>query len=176
MSRILLIHHDPIQLHLLGLVLECDYKEVIPCMSFDEAWGCLRDHGDPSAVILDLHLQEMGNWDCRRFIENVSTYAHGSIPILALSSIYDEPELRQVSEDLGVHAFLSFPVGPHEFRDCVHQLIHEDEENRASLRIEESIRNREWNRKGVVEVEMERPVVCVGEEPTALTISTVEQS
>ncbi len=120
---ILVVNDDPVQLHLLGSLLDQDHEQVVRFTSSELAWQWIQDGNAPDGIILDLHMPGISGW---RFCELLRAH-YGSNrvlpPILAVSATYSSLEAKDLIRSLGATDFLSLPAEPGVFRSHVRQLI-----------------------------------------------------
>jgi PAS domain S-box-containing protein len=123
MASILVINDDPVQLHLLGSLLEQDHYEVIRFVCSENAWRWLQEGHVPDAIVLDLHMPGISGW---RFCELLhSHFSSGKPvpPVLAVSATYTGVDAQDILRDLGASAFLPLPAEPKHFRQQVRHLV-----------------------------------------------------
>jgi len=123
MSTILVINDDPVQLHLLGSLLEPDYDRVVRFACSESAWQWLQEGHVPDGIVLDLHMPGINGW---RFCELLhSVYGQGKPvpPVLAVSATYSGADARELLIDLGASAFLPLPADAGQIRQQVRLLV-----------------------------------------------------
>ncbi len=128
MSHIVILHHAPIQLHLLELLLKQDH-EIVSCYTdWDDLKDVLRDGSDVDGMVLDLHTMSSPSVENGSLLESFFNHWFYPIPVLGLTQSSCESEMIQLPDMLSMQAFLSFPLDPQDFRLCVQQLIHQRSE------------------------------------------------
>ena len=125
MSTLLVINDDPVQLHLLGSLLEQDHKHVVRFTSSESAWQWLQDGHVPDAIVLDLHMPGINGWRFCELLHKQVVHGHPMPPVLIVSATYSGMEAADVLSDLGASAFLPLPAEPARIRQQVRQLLEE---------------------------------------------------
>ena len=123
MAHILLLHHDPMQRHLLSSLLQQDSHHLMSCSSHEDIMRCIDacDHFD--GIVFDLEMIYFGWGPYRQAGEMELLSCEHHTPILGLSSHYADSESQQICEKFQLNAFLALPVNPHHFRQCVQNLV-----------------------------------------------------
>lgn len=125
MSTLLVINDDPVQLHLLGSLLEQDHDHVVRFTSSESAWQWLQDGHMPDAIILDLHMPGINGWRFCELLHMQAVQGKPVPPILVVSATYSGMNAEDVLSDLGASAFLPLPAEPVRIRQQVQQLLEE---------------------------------------------------
>jgi len=123
MATILVINDDPVQLHLLGSLLEQDYFEVIRFVCSENAWRWIKEGNVPDAIVLDLHMPGISGWRFCELLQSQFGPGRAVPPVLAVSATYAGVDAQDVLRDLGASAFLSLPAEPKQFRQQVRRLV-----------------------------------------------------
>ncbi len=123
MPTLLVINDDPVQLHLLGSLLEHDHEHVICFVSSESAWQWLQDGHVPDAIILDLHMPGINGWRFCELLHMEAVQGKPGPPILVVSATYSGMDAEDVLSDLGASAFLPLPAEPAVIREHVRQLL-----------------------------------------------------
>ncbi len=125
MSTLLVINDDPVQLHLLGSLLEQDHEHVVRFTSSESAWEWLQNGHVPDAIILDLHMPGINGWRFCELLHMQAVQGKPVPPILVVSATYSGMDAEDVLSDLGASAFLPLPAEPARIRQHVRQLLEE---------------------------------------------------
>ncbi len=125
MSTLLVINDDPVQLHLLGSLLEQDHEHVVRFTASESAWQWLQDGHVPDAIILDLHMPGINGWRFCELLHMQAVQGQSVPPILVVSATYSGMDAEDVLSDLGASAFLPLPAEPARIRQEVRQLLEE---------------------------------------------------
>ncbi len=125
MSTLLVINDDPVQLHLLGSLLEQDHEHVVRFTSSESAWQWLQDGHVPDAIILDLHMPGINGWRFCELLHMQVVQGRSVPPILVVSATYSGMDAEDVLSDLGASAFLPLPAEPARIREHVRLLLEE---------------------------------------------------
>lgn len=128
-KRILLVEDDPndAELTLKGLSTRNLANQVDWVKDGEEALDYLfkrgafadRPNGNPSVVILDLHLPKRNGLEVLQAIRKSAALKH--LPVVILTSSREEQDLTRGYE-LGVNAYVVKPLGFSEFIEAVQQL------------------------------------------------------
>jgi len=119
MSRVLLVHHEPVQRHFLASFLEHEGCDVIQSPNAEEACRLLQAQGSIDALLIDLHLPGVSGWECCRLLRQAYGGRFSHIPFICLSSCVSQIEGERVTAYLGGHAFLSLPIEPVALRQSL---------------------------------------------------------
>ena len=123
MSTILVINDDPVQLHLLGSLLEPEYDQVVRFACSESAWQWLQEGHGPDGIVLDLHMPGMNGWRFCELLHSVYRLEKPVPPVLAVSATYSVTDAQEFLTDLGATDFLALPTDPSEFRQRVRTLV-----------------------------------------------------
>ena len=123
MSSVLVINDDSVQLHLLATLLEQDQFDVQRSLSAVDALHILEAGKVFDAIVVDLHMPGMDGRQFCHFIRSQQFSGPKTIPLLVVSATHSGVDAEQMAADLGAHGFLSLPVEPSHFRNCVRNLV-----------------------------------------------------
>ncbi len=123
MSRILLVHHEPVPRHFLASFLEHEGFEVIHGTNAEEACRVLLAQEAIDAILIDLHLPGVNGWECCRVLRHAYHARFAKIPLICLSSHFSQIEGDRVTGYVGGHAFIPFPVDPVTLRHSLDEVL-----------------------------------------------------
>jgi PAS domain S-box-containing protein len=125
MSTLLVINDDPVQLHLLGSLLEQDHEQVMRFTCSEAAWQWLQDGHVPDAIVLDLHMSGINGWRFCELLHTQGQQGQPVPPVLVVSATYSGMDAEELLADLGASAFLPLPAEPGRIRQQVRRLLEE---------------------------------------------------
>ncbi len=125
MSALLLINDDPVQLHLLGSLLEQDHELVIRFTCSESAWRWLQEGHVVDIIVLDLHMPGINGWRFCELLHTQSKQGQPIPPVLVVSATYSGMDAEELLADLGASAFLPLPADPAQIRQQVRKLLEE---------------------------------------------------
>ena len=126
MAVILLVNDDPVQLHLLGSLLETEDWEICSCQSAEAALRVLCERQDIDALLVDLHMPGIDGWRFCRLLRSPEYSAFNTLPIIVMSATYSGADAEQITADLGANAFIALPVEPVRLRKNVTDVLRGD--------------------------------------------------
>ncbi|GJL53199.1 MAG: hypothetical protein NPIRA02_03310 [Nitrospirales bacterium] len=120
MACMLLIYQDPVQAYLLAMLLEAESIDPIICHGLEQALAVCDARNDIDGVLLDLQTlkADVGPLPARRHWSR-----HSSMPILGVSSYYDESDAEHICREFYLDGYLSLPVNPQRFQQCIQHLL-----------------------------------------------------
>ena len=108
-GRIVAINDDPIQLRLLGRILEAGGHEVRTYLGASEALAGLAARSDVDLFVVDLHMPGIDGWKFCRLLRSSDFPVFNGTPILVVSATFTGADVEAITADLGANAFLSVP-------------------------------------------------------------------
>jgi len=115
---VLLVDDDPVHRYVTSRVLRAVGYEVREAPSAGDAMRCATG---VAAMILDVGLPDLDGWEvCRRLRAAAPT---STLPVLHYSALYDGPQARKRSAEVGANAFLASPATPGVLTGVVDSLI-----------------------------------------------------
>ena len=109
MAVILLVNDDPLQLHLLGSLLETEEWEICSCQSAEAALRVLCERQDIDALLVDLHMPGIDGWRFCRLLRSPEYSVFNTLPIIVMSATFSGADAEQITADLGANAFIALP-------------------------------------------------------------------
>jgi len=123
MSRILLVHHEPLIRHLLATFLEESGVEVIQSPNGEDAFRQLQESNSVQAIVLDLDVPGVSGWEFCRLLRYGYGGRFATIPFCCLSSRLSTSEGEWITGVLGGQAFVPLPGEPASFRHCMAEVL-----------------------------------------------------
>jgi PAS domain S-box-containing protein len=121
--RIAIVNDDPVQLGLLGGILEKHDFEVWANLSASAALDDMDPSRVPDLIITDLHMPGIDGWKFCRLLRSPD-YAHlADVPILVMSATFSGAEVEALTRELGAEAFLPNPSPPDQLLRYVESLL-----------------------------------------------------
>jgi len=123
MAVILLVNDDPVQLHLLGSLLETEDWEICRCQGAEAALRVLCERKDIDGLLVDLHMPGIDGWRFCRLLRSPEYRVFNTLPIMVMSATFSGADAEQITADLGANAFISLPVDPSRLQKSVRQML-----------------------------------------------------
>jgi len=123
MSRVLLVHHEPVSRLFLASYLEHEGFDVIQSSKTEDALRLLQEQDSIDVLLIDLHLPGVSGWDCCRLLRHAYHGRFARIPFVCLSSRVSQAEGDRMASRLGGQAFLSLPVEPGTLRQSLDDVL-----------------------------------------------------
>ncbi len=118
-NKVMVIHDDPVQSRGIEALLKSQGFEVLACTRAGEALAHASNGHRPALMIIHLHLPGIDGWRFCRLVRSPE-YPHlNSTPILIVGDHIMPDQARQISIELGAHAFLLTPLDPGLFHGHV---------------------------------------------------------
>lgn len=118
------VNDDPTQLTHLSDLLQRQGVEPQPFTEAEAALIYMRDC-PPDLIVTDVHMRDIDGWRFCRLLRSPE-YPHlNTVPVLVVSAMFSGDEPRRIAIDIGVDAFLSFPVDEGEFSNLVKELLNQ---------------------------------------------------
>ncbi len=113
-QRVMIVNDDLTQLCLLSAIVE---KHGYSVSTYTGAETALRDMAEmekPSVIITDIQMPGMDGWQFCRLLRSAEYADYNEIPVIVISSVFNDNAAQRTTLMIGADAFLSVPVEPDE--------------------------------------------------------------
>ena len=124
--RVLVVEDNPVNLELVGALLESEGYSVIPAETADVGLR-LAAAERPDLIVMDIQLPGMSGYDATRLLK--ADPAMAAIPVVALTAHAMRGEEARARE-AGCDAFLTKPIDTKLFRETLRRFLGDGRESR----------------------------------------------
>ncbi len=124
--RVLVVEDNPVNLELVGALLESEGYSVIPAETADVGLR-LAAAERPDLIVMDIQLPGMSGYDATRLLK--ADPAMAAIPVVALTAHAMRGEEARARE-AGCDAFLTKPIDTTLFRETLRRFLGDGRESR----------------------------------------------
>lgn len=124
--KALVVDDDPVQLGLLGGLLQKCGFQVQGFRNVEDALEVLNGQSPPDLIMTDLNMPGIDGWRFCRLLRSPEYAAFNRVPILVVSSTFAGEEARQITAATGADAFLALPMNARQLIDVVRSLLEQE--------------------------------------------------
>ena len=123
MTRVLLVHQDPLQRHFLATFLQQSGFHVVQCANTEETIQLIQAQDSVEVIVFDLDLPEANVLEFSQFLRHDHDGRFANIPLICLSKVFSARDGERVTALLGGQAYIHLPVEPGVLRESVAQVL-----------------------------------------------------